>query len=174
MEEIWRDIPGHEGAYQVSNLGRVRSLTRRVRCCGFADGRPGYRTMKGKVLRPGRMPSGHMSVVLGRHGNGATVHSLVMLAFVGPPPEGKEVCHNDGDPANNCLDNLRYDTRRENILDAIKGGTYGRNRLEAKDIPAIRARLAAGERGADIARELGISHSTISAIKHRRAWAWVP
>lgn len=173
MEEIWRDIPGYEGAYQASNLGRVRSLTRKVRCCGFADGRPGYRTMKGRVLRPGRVPSGHLFVTLRRHGNGIPVHSLVMLAFIGPPPDGMEVCHSDGDPTNNRLDNLRYDTRHENILDAIKGGTWGRNKLSPEDIPIIRKRLNSGEAAKDIAIDYGVSQNAISAIKMGRTWAWV-
>lgn len=52
---------------------------------------------------------------------------LVLLAFVGPRPKGMECCHNDGDPENNSLDNLRWDTHSSNVYDAIRHGTHVSN-----------------------------------------------
>ena len=52
------------------------------------------------------------------------VHSLVAESFIGPRPEGMEVCHNDGDPTNNHLDNLRYGTSSGNELDKVRHGTH--------------------------------------------------
>ena len=97
--EIWKDIPRYEGRYQVSTEGRIRSLDRRVPCkCHYA-GKLFYRTVKGKILRPGRYcKAGHLSVVLGHGTAGRPVHQLVMLSFVGPPEEGMEVLHRNGDP----------------------------------------------------------------------------
>jgi hypothetical protein len=106
--EIWKAIPGYEGQYEVSDQGRVKSYRR---------------DHEGRFLRPGRMPGGHLSVALGR-GNSQCVHKLVLLAFVGPAPDKHECCHNNGNPADNRLENLRWGTRRENILDAVRHGTW--------------------------------------------------
>lgn len=113
MEE-WRDIPGWEGIYQVSNQGRIRSL--------------GVGNRKGKILKPA--PYGrdrrHLGVSLWRNNKGKTmkVHRLVASAFIGPCPDGAEVCHNDGDGFNNRLSNLRYDSQSENVRDRIRHGTH--------------------------------------------------
>jgi hypothetical protein len=118
MLEHWKDIPGYEGRYQVSDLGRVRSVDRLVEFPRYLrDGAwrsASLRKRKGVLLRPGPMRSGHLTVALGR-GNSRQVHQLVLLAFVGPCPEGHEVLHLDHDPKNNRLDNLKYGTRSENI-----------------------------------------------------------
>nr|WP_232111245.1 HNH endonuclease signature motif containing protein [Nocardia wallacei] len=53
-----------------------------------------------------------------------TAHSLVAEAFIGPRPEGLQVCHNDGDPTNNMLANLRYDTPSENQTDIVRHGKH--------------------------------------------------
>lgn len=110
--EQWKDIPGYEGRYQVSDHGNVRSLPHRVRL--VAHGKETTRLSPGRPLRPGRRPSGHTTVSLGR-GKSVGVHQLVMLAFVGPCPDGCEVLHLDHNPANNGAANLRYGTRSENL-----------------------------------------------------------
>lgn len=110
--EIWKDIPGYEGRYQVSDAGRVRSVDRPVRVvCHGVDTVP---VAQGKVLRPGRNNSGHVTVALGR-GNSRLVHQLVLEAFVGPCPNGCEVLHLNHQPADNRLSNLNYGTRSENL-----------------------------------------------------------
>ena len=172
-EEIWKDIPGHEGQYQVSNRGRVRSLPRVVTCVR-PDGRTFTRRYRGFVLKPGRhAASGHISVVLGKRAGSRTVHSLVAEAFIGPRPEGKEVCHNDGNPTNNCVENLRYDTRKENLLDEYRAGRGSRSRLTPEIVRSIRAELAEKKKGRAIAREFGVSENVVSEIKTGRSWSWV-
>ena len=168
--EIWKDIPGYEGRYQASTAGRIRSVDHRVRL--VAHGKETTRLSPGRVLRPGRCKSGHVSVVLGHKAHGSPVHQLIMLTFVGPVPEGCEVCHNDGNPANNALENLRYDTRSENIKDVVRQGGRWR-KLSADDVRAIRRRLNDGEPGSAIARDFEISHQQISHIKHGRAFGWL-
>lgn len=116
--EEWRPVLGAEDSYEVSDLGRVRSVDRYVRCGWRGAGR---RLVLGRILRPGRMVSGHLSVAIGKN-NSRTVHSLVMQAFVGPPPEGLEVRHLDGVPSNNVRSNLKYGTRSENIEDDYRHG----------------------------------------------------
>lgn len=83
--EQWRDIPGYEGRYQVSDMGCVRSLGRWAKC---GKNGVGSRWIWGRVLRPGRQPSGHLTVAVGK-GNSIGVHRAVMLAFNGPPPAGQ-------------------------------------------------------------------------------------
>ena len=122
MSELWKDILGYEGRYQVSNQGRVKSLSATVICFGPVKGQYTSKR-KGKILRPGRMPGGHLSVALGR-GNSRCVHELVLIAFVGCPGKGQECRHINGEPSNNYLENLAWGTRRENILDAVGHGTW--------------------------------------------------
>jgi hypothetical protein len=108
MQEIWKSIPGYEGCYEISDQGQVRSF---------------QRYPQGRILRPGRMPSGHLSVALGR-GNSQCVHKLVLLAFVGVAPDKHECRHLNGNPADNRLENLCWGTRSENINDAVRHGTW--------------------------------------------------
>lgn len=173
-EEIWKDIPGYEGRYQASSLGRIRSLDRISQGRNHFTGEPFDRHLKGRVLRPGRYcKAGHVSVVLGRKTAGKPVHELVARTFLGERPPGADVCHNNGDPTDNRVENLRYDTRRENILDTYRlpGGRW--RKLSAQDVMEIRARLAAGERGVDLSREYQISQPVISAIKVGRIYGWL-
>ena len=106
MTERWRPIPEFGGKYEVSTHGRVRRLYYRQR-----KGNPAS-----KLLRPGANSSGHLFVYLGR-GRKRYVHRLVLTAFRGACPPGKESLHRDGVPANNYLRNLRWGTRSENLLD---------------------------------------------------------
>jgi hypothetical protein len=169
MKEIWRSIKGFTGRYEVSSEGRVRSLTQVVICEGPVKGR--YTSVRhGKLLRPGRMASGHLSVALGK-GNSQCVHRLVLNAFVGPAPDGYECLHINGNPADNRLVNLRWGTRSENNVDAVIHQHMGK--LTETQIKDIRARLASKEWGIGrkLAREYGVHESTISAIKVRRHYA---
>lgn len=114
--ERWLPVVGYEGLYEVSDLGNVRSL----------DGTRAGRKFRGRVLKPRSRHAGHQAVDLSTPGRrwSVDVHRLVLSAFVGPCPEGMEGCHNDGDPTNNRLGNLRWDTHRANMQDRI---THGRH-----------------------------------------------
>lgn len=123
QSEEWRPVVGYEGIYEVSDRGRVKSLAKRVRCHG------GYRTRAERIHRPTDHPQGYKLVGLWLDGRQYTarVHVLVLEAFVGPRTDGMVACHNDGNPANNRLHNLRWDTQSNNILDAIKHGNHRAN-----------------------------------------------
>jgi hypothetical protein len=116
MEE-WRDIEGYAG-YQVSNQGQVRSLDRVVQTLR------GPWRYKGKVLKPGTDNAGCLDVVLGRGSNTKTVHSLVAKAFLGPYPDGHEICHGVNGVSDNSVENLRYGTHSSNELDKRRDGTH--------------------------------------------------
>jgi hypothetical protein len=117
----WRDIPGYEGFYQVSNDGEVRSLDRMI---GYRGGGTAWR--RGNALKKSTQHSGHLRVYLHRDGNlePILVHRLVLLAFVGPCPDGKMACHNDGNPSNNRVENLRWDTSTANAQDRLRHGNH--------------------------------------------------
>ena len=167
-DEEWRDIPGYEGRYQVSNMGNVRSLDRRVNVCHGAT-----RLMKGRVLKPADSKHNpHLYVQLGHKQAGSPVHQLVALAFLGPRPEGLDVRHLDGDPRNNRADNLAYGTRTENILDVYRIGRAWR-KLTVEQVHDIRARLQSGEKGRDLAKAYGVSETHISDIKTGRCYSWL-
>lgn len=122
LHERWRHVVGWQGKYKVSDLGRVRSVDRMVRCRNN-----GKRTIRGKILSPSRNAYGHCQVQLNRKGQSFMypVHTLVITAFIGPRPPGKECCHGPGGRADNRLHNLRYDTRAENMWEAVVAGTAG-------------------------------------------------
>jgi len=121
MSIEWRDIPGYEGFYQVSNAGQVRSLDRTV---SRNNGVP--LPLKGKELQLGTS-RGYLHVrLLGRT---CKVHQLILRTFVGPRPDGMDVRHLNGDKRDNRLENLTYGTRSENCLDITR---HGRNRNALK------------------------------------------
>lgn len=117
--EEWRDIPGWEGFYQVSDLGRVKSLTHSV------ESRPGVVGIRsGRIRNASLTKEGYPVLTLSKGKTRKTmrVHQLVLLAFIGPRQPGMEGCHNDGDVANNTPSNLRWDTRSANMQDRIRHG----------------------------------------------------
>lgn len=120
----WLPIPGYEGHYEVSTLGRVRSLDRVIRHAG------GTRKSPGRTLKLQTHPTGYVQVTLCRDGQqeNRKVHHLVLETFVGPRPSGMHACHGDGDTFNNSLSNLRWGTVSENNLDKVRHGTHNNSR----------------------------------------------
>ena len=117
--EEWRPIPGTDGIYEVSNLGRVRSLDRTI-----TEVTGKQRRKNGRVLSPFKGDAnGHQVISIGKRDR-RYVHVLVLEVFVGPRPEGYEACHNDGDPHNNALSNLRWDSASANQRDRLQHGTH--------------------------------------------------
>ena len=120
--EIWKGVAGHEDSYQVSNLGRVKSLARRVRL-KHRSGTESTRSVPERILKPGmQLKSGHVSVAIGKN-NSRLVHQLVLEAFVGPRPKGYDTLHLNHIANDNRLENLRYGTRSENVRMDYAAGT---------------------------------------------------
>ena len=130
MEEIWRDIKGYEGLYQVSNLGRVKSLDHFI-IQKDRWGNDGKRLYKGKILTP-KLRGGYLHIGLWKNHKrkGYSIHRLVWTTFNGEIPKGLQVNHIDENPLNNCVWNLNLMTSKENnnwgtrnkrIADALKG-----------------------------------------------------
>jgi hypothetical protein len=174
MIEVWRPIAGYEGRYDVSNLGRVRSLSRRT----AKDGR----MIEGKILSPSSHRWGHQSISLydlGGREKRFGVHRLVLEAFNGPCPEGMEGCHDDGNPSNNRIENLRWDTPKNNHADKYRHGTilFGeRNtsaRITAEIVGEIFQLRIGGMRVHRIGELFGLSKQHVSDILNRKRWQHV-
>lgn len=177
MDVQWRDIKGYEGFYQVSSDGRVRSVARKIEKRARA-GVVQVLSIKPRILKRKLHPAGYPMASLSRQGIVVQhlIHRLVLVAFVGECPEGLEACHNDGDPGNATLANLRWDTHLSNIRDKASHGTqtngdrHGTSILSDADALAIKMRRAKGERGSDLAAEFGIAQQTVCAIHKNRSW----
>ncbi len=107
------------------------------------------------------------------------VHRLVLEAFVGPCPKGMECCHNDGDPTNNNLSNLRWDTRKANSADRKKHGTDiegTKNKMAKLDDDKVREMRRLREEGwsfSRLARYYQVDIKTVFPAVHRRTWKHV-
>jgi hypothetical protein len=110
----WQPIPGYEGLYEVSDDGAIRRI----------PGTPAY-PAGNRQLKPWLGSTGYLHVTLYKGGRPAEfrVHRLVALAFLGPA-NGLHACHGDGNRLNNARANIRWGTRSENMLDAVKHGTH--------------------------------------------------
>ena len=100
MEEIWKDIEGYNGDYQVSNLGRVKS----------------FKYGKEKILKPQKLNTGYLSINLCKNGKMKTsrINRLVAEAFLPNPENLSEVDHINSDKTNNCVENLQWISHVEN------------------------------------------------------------
>lgn len=115
MREVWKDIPGFEGKYQVSNLGRVKSLARIRWKRGFAYQYPE------RILKPIYNPNGYAKVSLHYEGRATqvSIHRLVADVFIPNPEEKAQVNHKNGDRADNRAENLEWMTPLENTRHSI-------------------------------------------------------
>lgn len=170
MSEVWKPIPGRKG-YEVSDLGRLRSLDRVVIRSGDWRRGPHKVRLKGQLIALSPDGEGYPNYQpVGK------IHNLVMLAFVGKPPRGKQVCHNNGINDDNRLTNLRYDTPKNNCFDKtlhgtmMRGETHTSNKLTEPEVLAIRSE---GGSQQSIADKYGVSQRMISMIKLRQKWAWL-
>lgn len=180
--EEWRPIPGWEGLYDASSLGRIRSHDRVLDIPGCVRGYP--RTVRGRVLRPRAAGGSRRYLMVGlsnkhRQKSSHYVAHLVALAFIGPKPTGVEVCHNDGNSTNNRVANLRYDTRKGNENDKLDHGTrlFGEDCpssvLHEEDVRRIR-RISIFATVEDVAMEFNITPFSVTNILVGRTWSHLP
>jgi hypothetical protein len=186
--EIWKRIEWATN-YEVSNTGKVRQLGRT-----FTRPNPRLITAQQTInIKPKeifgwvRMQNNRpVCVLITIRANGQSyyrrVHQIVMEAFNGKCPAGLVCCHNDGNPLNNNLDNLRWDTVQGNLDDMIKHGTrvnppihYGASHPQVKFGEDVVDRIRSTKhwpRGSikQLAQELGVNPLTISRIIKGQSW----
>lgn len=125
--EIWKEIKGYEGMFAVSNLGRVKSLARRV------SNHTGFINKPERILKPIKDIKGYLRVYLSKNNKNkfTPIHRLVSFAFI-PNPENKpQVNHIDGNKQNNHVENLEWCTNRENSIHAIRMGLNDHSKYES-------------------------------------------
>ena len=154
-KEVWKDIPDFEGFYQVSNLGRVRSLDREFR----SEERNRLYSLEGKVIKPYNS-RGYRYVPLSKSGKvtKVSVHRLVAKTFISNPEKLEYVNHKDENKSNNRLENLEWCTPKYNTY-------YGDN---SRIRPVMAINVTTGEKTiyqsmAEAERAGGFIQSNISA-----------
>jgi hypothetical protein len=184
LNEIWKDIKGYEGFYQVSNLGKIKSLDRNII---IKNGR--HRFFKGRLLQLNYDIDGYFMVCLcmpGKTQFSCNVHKLVAKAFVEGYKEGLVVNHKDGNKENNVSTNLEWVTVAENNKHAIdtgllnphkskpqnsyKGENHPMSKLLEQDVKEIRKMALEGIPHKEIAKKFGICKERVCAIKKGRVW----
>lgn len=169
--EIWRDIEGYEGHYQISNHGRVKTL------------KNSGHSHAGAIRKVCPDNKGYLRIGLTKDCKPATfkVHHLVASAFIGKRPEGYQVNHKDGNKQNNHVANLEYTTNKANMRHAIENGlrdsidfTGSRNpaaKLEEIEVRRIKHMLRDtlySQR--EIGDLFGVEKSIISLINTGKNW----
>lgn len=189
MEEIWKDIVGFERMYQVSNLGRVKSMGKIIyKSNGVRQ------TFSERILKPGRGSHGYYGVALYNKGMGEThlIHRLIADAFIPNPDNKPMINHIDSDKTNNSISNLEWVNGKENSNHASVRGRMRRNhnqrinyrlskigelnpmsKLSNADVKNIK-RLIPFMKQKDIANIYNINATVISNIKNNKRWNSCP
>lgn len=161
IDETWKPVIGYEKWYEVSNLGRVRSLRVRNK---HVD-RPRTTPL---ILKFNITSTGYLAVSLrGDCPKHPSVHALVARAFIGPCPKGLEIDHINRDRKDNRVSNLRYVSRFDNHANT-EGAS--KPKLSKNDVRFIRCFLKLGCTNRQISMFYDINERTISKIKHSRRY----
>ena len=182
--EIWKEIKNYEGFYEVSSLGRVRSLTRYIKQKNNSK-----KKIAGKILKPIANKNGYLMVTLSKDCKGKRyfVHRLVADAFILNKNNKKEVNHIDENPKNNKVNNLEWVTHLENSNYGTRGKRISKNLKEwckknrvkkVKQVSLNGIFIKEWESAKDVQKELGINSKGISlcATKRRKTaggYKWI-
>lgn len=163
----FKEIPGWP-EYEISEAGEIKRTT------------AGMGATPGKSLKWQFLKNGYAKVSLCRDSKRKEylVHRLVAITYLGTA-DGMDVCHFDGNKANNHLDNLRIDDRKGNMADQIRmgktprGEKSGSNKYTVERVKALRDRLAKGESVPALSAETGIPKSTLYGMRCGQTWGWL-
>lgn len=165
--EIWKDIVGFEGLYQVSNKQRVKSVCR-ISLTGFK--------IPEKILRPGKHKFGYLKYTLCREGklHYKQLHILIAEVFIPNPNNYPFVNHIDSNPMNNSIENLEWCTASHNTKHAYKSGRISKtgesnhmSKLSEIDVIDI---FNSKDNSKIVADHYGVSRQTVSDIRAKRRW----
>lgn len=181
QNEIWKDVKGYEGLYQISNFGIVKSCARIIIRNNGTN-----LTLSGKVKTPSTTKNGYYYVALwnrNKHKH-ALLHRILSIAFIPNPENKKEVNHKDGNKKNNSLENLEWVTHQENGMHSYKMGMTpkptGNNKkgeevynsvLKTRDVINIRQYFEyGGVTQKQLSEIFNVSRSCIQGITRRKTW----
>lgn len=166
IKELWKDIPGYDGFYKVSNKGRIKSLPRRF-------------SPRSLILTHAHNDTGYpiAAISYNRVMKTFTIHRLVAAAFVDNPNGYNEVNHKDGNKKNNHSANLEWCTRSENVKHAFdtglkfgsKGENHPKSKLTNEQVLQIRQKFRSNIYTQKmLMKEFSVSYSTIQKVLHRQ------
>lgn len=176
--EVWKDIKGYEGYYQVSDLGRVKSLAR------VKEIRKGiFGNKKENFIKPTKNRKGYLNLKLCKKIDGicseksVVIHRLVANEFLENPLNKPQVNHKNGIKDDNKVDNLEWATGSENVIHALannlkisqKGSEHGNSKLTEKEVLEIRA-IGRTKTLKEVAKIYNVDMSLISLILLEKAW----
>lgn len=179
MNEIWKDIVGYEGHYQVSNTGQIKSLARKIWYESKGRVKAHFKLRAEKILAQRVGTTGYLqiSLCLESERKLVSLHRVMAEAFV-PNPENKpEVNHKDTNKLNNTIQNFEWMTHAENMAHSlengrhVKGDTHPMAKITETDVRSIRA--AVGAKPKDLAAKYGVCTDQIYLILKRKSWAHV-
>lgn len=169
--EIWKDIEDYEGLYQISNLGRVKSLERKIKRRNDR-----IQTVKERILKLNLDKEGYHTVKLHKEGKGKNfkVHRLVALAFISNPDNKLEVNHIDGIKTDNKVTNLEWNTRNENMQHAVDNGLHDQKGSKSNTAKLTEEQVLeimdSNSTCRVLAKIYNVNSSTINRIKNRKIW----
>lgn len=175
--ELWRDVRGYEGLYQVSNYDRVRSLDRYVRKKG-RNGTECVQPRKGKILRQ-HNSRGYLFVALCKNGvhKAHKIHQLVAQAFIPNPLNYDNVHHKDHNPLNNMVENLEWMNSNEHVSMHARERAIKRGRKTIYQYTLEGELVAIWDSAREVEKQLGYNHGCISMCckggcfyKRRNKW----
>ena len=167
MKEIWKEIKGYEGLYQVSNLGNIKHLKFKKK--NVLTG--GFSLIKERILKPVKHYNGYVYVDLHKNGSHkiTAIHRIVALNFIDNINNKPQVNHFDGNKENNNVINLEWCTMSENMIHALNNG-LSRTKLLPNDVIEIRKLLKTGLTQLKIADIFDVKRCVIADISSKRTW----
>ena len=163
MTEIWKDIEDYEGKYEVSNLGRIKSLKRLD-----SIGKP----IKERILKSSSW-HGYLKIRLCKNGktHSFRINRLVAIHFVANPDSKPQVNHIDGNKTNNSVTNLEWNNSSENLTHASKNGLLKPfSKLTKEEVKSIRALKDKGISQENIGKMFNISRREVGYIHNKKCW----
>lgn len=179
MQEIWKPVLGYEGIYEISDLGRLRSVDRLVR-----SNYGGLKPIPGQIMACPVNERGYAVATLRRDGGkrSRVVHGLVAESFLPADPARPNINHIDGNKLNNSASNLERCTQQENVVHAYETGltvgrhsgeTHSRAILTEAIVRQARILFSRGIPTSTAAQMLGVTRNSLRAVRRGETWKHV-